>query len=125
MPLTGLKVLLLDDDLLTLELYEFILRSKNAEVRKATSVAGAFEILRNWVPDLIVSDIGLPDENGADFIRKLRLSEQNKDIPIIALTGYGSLANEGELRKAGCSVILTKPIDPDTFLLTVEEIFPS
>src|SRR5262249_10520874 len=94
--LDGAKVLLIDDDLLTLEMYEFVLHNENAVVKKAKSVAEAKKILESWEPDLIVSDIGMPGEDGRSFIKTI-CSDETRKIPVIAVTGYGSAIDHKEL----------------------------
>jgi len=118
--LDGAKVLLIDDDLLTLEMYEFVLHNENAVVRKAKSVAEAKQILESWQPDLIVSDIGMPGEDGRSFIKTI--SSAQTRIPVIAVTGYGSAIDHEELYSAGCADVLIKPIDPFLFISKLEKL---
>lgn len=119
--LDGTKVLLIDDDLLTLEMYEFVLQNESAVVKKARSVAEAKQILESWQPDLIVSDIGMPGEDGRSFIRAI-CADQTRKIPVIAVTGYGSAIDHEELYSAGCSDVLIKPIDPFLFISKLEKL---
>jgi len=119
--LSGVKVLLIDDDLLTLEMYEFVLQNEHALVKKAKSVAEAKQILESWQPDMIVSDIGMPGEDGRSFIRTI-CSDQVRKVPVIAVTGYGSAIDHEELYNYGCSDVLIKPIDPFHFVTKLEKL---
>src|SRR6185369_9237113 len=73
--LGGLGLLVLDDDTDALDLFATVLRQAGAEVRTARSVREALELLATWEPDVIISDIEMPQENGYAFIRRLRGGE--------------------------------------------------
>jgi signal transduction histidine kinase len=110
--LSGLKVLAVDDqkdtrDLLTLALIRF-----GADVRASDSATAAFETIAEWGPNVIVSDIGLPEMDGYDFMRTLRKLEGNgKRIPAIALTGYAGVVDESKALNAGYELHFSKPIN--------------
>ena len=111
MSLTGLKVLIVEDELLILDLFEFTLKLHHAEVRTAKNVNEAMRQLETWRPDLIVTDIGLPEKDGYTLIRSLRTKPETQKLPIIALSGYvtvtDAVENDDFLIKIG------KPVDPD------------
>src|SRR5262249_60225928 len=79
----------------------------------ASSVAEAFEVLDTWMPDVLISDIGMPGENGFDLIRKLRSrgSEMGGGIPALALSGYAGSAEGEAALAAGYQMRLTKPVE--------------
>jgi hypothetical protein len=79
------------------------------------TVREALAVLTGWKPDIIVSDIGLPDEDGYDLIRKVRTRQPGEGamVPAIALTGYAGADEHDEALSAGYQTCLVKPIDPD------------
>jgi len=91
LPLAGLRILIVDDDLDSREVLAALLALRAAEVRSAGSVREALEALAEWNPDVLISDIGMPGEDGYDLIREVRLrsADEGGRIPAIALTGYG------------------------------------
>jgi PAS domain S-box-containing protein len=112
--LTGLRILYVEDDIDSREALAAVLLLYGAEIRSVATVHEALELLTEWKPDLLVSDIGLPGEDGYDLIRKVRARrpEDAGTIPAIALTGYAG-ASEYELAvSAGYQAYLVKPIEP-------------
>ena len=109
--LTGLRVLLIDDDQDTRELLEIVLDSRGARVRTALSAAIARDAIRDEAPDVILTDINLPHEDGFAFVASLRADPTTRDIPVIALTGHAE--QEARLRavEAGFQKFITKPFD--------------
>lgn len=121
--LAPLKILLVEDDLLSTDVFRFALEEKGFEFRSASKAADALEILKEWHPDVIVSDLGLPDEDGYSLIKKIRTlpDTQKAAIPAIALTGYG-VAEGNAAVSAGFQIFRSKPIDPDTLISVVKEV---
>jgi signal transduction histidine kinase/CheY-like chemotaxis protein len=113
--LSGISLLVLDDDTDALELFATVLRQAGAEVRVARSVREALDLLRAWEPDVIVSDIEMPDESGYVFIRKLRDGEvaHGERIPAIAVTAYGGVNERIKIVSAGFDSYVAKPAEPD------------
>ena len=111
--LAGKRVLLVEDDLLTTEVLRHSMEREGMEFRSASKAAQALQIVQEWKPDMIVSDLGLPDEDGYELIKKIRSlsSPELAGLPAIALTGYGK---EEGLRAvaAGFHVYKSKPIEP-------------
>jgi signal transduction histidine kinase/ActR/RegA family two-component response regulator len=113
--LSGISLLVLDDDTDALELFATVLRQAGAEVRVARSVREAIDLLRAWEPDVIVSDIEMPEESGYAFIRKLRGGEiaHGERIPAIAVTAYGGVNERIKIVSAGFDSYVAKPVEPD------------
>ena len=113
--LSGISLLVLDDDTDALELFATVLCQAGAEVRVARSVREALDLLRAWEPDVIVSDIEMPDESGYVFIRKLRDGEvaHGERIPAIAVTAYGGVNERIKIVSAGFDSYVAKPVEPD------------
>ena len=120
MSLHGLKVLIVEDELLILELFEFTLKLQQAEVRTARSVNEAMKLLKSWLPDVIVTDIGLPEEDGYSFIRTLRSRPETKTLPILALSGYVSMHHD-KLEEDPFLIKIGKPVDPDYLVKVLAE----
>ena len=119
-PLAGLTLLIVDDDASTLHMLQVALRRFGAEVRAAASVDEALDELSRRQFDVVVSDIGLPGEDGCDLIRRLRAAEN--PIGAIALTAYASDYERNRALTAGFQSWLTKPIDPATLAAEVRRI---
>ncbi|HEY7162283.1 MAG TPA: response regulator, partial [Acidobacteriota bacterium] len=112
-PLHGRKILFVEDDVLSAEMFRSYFESKGANTKVATRSAEALSILNDWMPDVLVSDLGLPEEDGFSLIKNLRSSSNNKiaALPAIAVTGYGKEDGERAI-KAGFGLYLLKPIEP-------------
>jgi signal transduction histidine kinase/CheY-like chemotaxis protein len=112
--LEGLRILIVDDQSDTLEMIKVVLTGCGAEVQTATSVSKAFEVLRAWRPDLLVSDIGMPGEDGFDLIGKLRAlkPEEGGAIPAVALTAYARVEDRVKTLAAGYQMHVPKPVEP-------------
>ena len=110
--LSGLKVLTVDDQQDTRELITLALGRYGAEVRTSDSASMALKMIADWKPDVVVSDIGLPEMDGYDFIRRLReLEGDGERIPAIAVTGYAGAVDESKALNAGYALHLSKPIE--------------
>ena len=122
--LRGLRVLVVDDDQDARFLLTRVLENCEAEVTAVGSVAEAFAAMRGWTPQLLISDIGMPDEDGYALIRKLRTLEAQEDgyIPAIALTAYASTEDRRRAMTAGFQTHLAKPITPAELTAAVENL---
>ena len=110
--LSGLKVLAVDDQQDTRDLITLALIRYGAEVRANDSAPAALKTIAEWQPNVIVSDIGLPEMDGYDFMRALRKIEgDGKRIPAIALTGYAGAIDESNALNAGYELHFSKPIN--------------
>ncbi|MGI8494711.1 MAG: response regulator [Pyrinomonadaceae bacterium] len=118
--LTGLRVLLVDDEADSRELLKIILEKCEADITTASSAAEAFELFQNAQFDIIISDIGMPDEDGFSLIRKIRKlsAERRGKIPAIALTAYARAEDRQQALRAGFQMHVAKPVEPEE-LLTV------
>jgi len=118
--LHGLRVVVVDDDRDGLDLVATILVNGGAEVRACASAAEGFEAVRAWCPDVLVSDIEMPGEDGYTFIRRVRALDSAKvaRTPAVALTAYGRVEDRRRTLSAGYSMHVPKPVDP-TELATV------
>jgi CheY-like chemotaxis protein len=122
--LTGVRVLLVDDLAEARELVTFALVNRGAEVRTAASAAEGLSALGEWRPDVILSDLAMPGEDGYSFIRKVRkLSEESGGkIPAATLTAY--VGNKEYLKslEAGYQAHITKPVEWEELIIVVASL---
>jgi signal transduction histidine kinase/ActR/RegA family two-component response regulator len=114
-------VVLVEDDDDTRQVLVLFLELAGAKVTGAGSVREALALLETLRPDVLVSDIGMPDEDGYSLIREVRAREitGGRGIPAIALTGYVRPEDRARLLAAGFQTHLRKPVDPDDLVATV------
>jgi PAS domain S-box-containing protein len=112
--LRDLRVLLVEDEPDARDLLGLILTSHGAEVRACASAAEALRSLDEWSPDVLVSDIGMPGEDGYGLMRKVRARgpERGGFIPAIALTAYARAEDARRALEAGYQTHVPKPIEP-------------
>ncbi len=112
--LDRLKMLVVDDELDTLELLAFMLEQYGAQVVAVTSANEALVSLGEWQPDVLLSDIGMPEVDGYMLIRQIRAMppEQGGLTKAIALTAYAGDTDHQQILEAGFQKHVTKPVDP-------------
>ena len=112
--LLGTKILVVDDDDDARELLRSILAQGGASVRTAGSAREALEQFENRLPDVLVSDIGMPGEDGYDLIRKIRsrTQEEGGHVPALALTAFARSDDRRRAISAGFHMHLAKPVEP-------------
>jgi PAS domain S-box-containing protein len=108
--LKGIKVLAVDDDKDSLGLIERILARQGAEVRTATSVDDAMELFSKFVPDVVLSDIGMPNKDGYELIRRIREHPFGATTPAAALTALARSEDRTRALTAGYQNHLSKPV---------------
>jgi signal transduction histidine kinase/DNA-binding response OmpR family regulator len=121
--LEGLRILIVDDEADSRELLTTILTRCGSEVRCSESAAEAISALKEWKPDLLVSDIGMPNEDGYSLIKKLRKlrSKRARQIPAVALTAYASNEDRTRALAAGFQTHLAKPVEPRALVISIAE----
>jgi signal transduction histidine kinase/ActR/RegA family two-component response regulator len=120
-PLQGVQLLVVDDDQDALDMLSLLLGEAGASVRTATSAAEALTLLR-WIrPDVLLSDLAMPDEDGYSLIRSLRALERpsGRRTPAVALTAYVRVQDRARAVDAGFDVFVEKPVDPDELLSVI------
>jgi len=122
--LAGLKILVVDDDPGIVEVFVETLTSYGAKVFTASSSAGALSALAEKKPDILVSDIAMPGEDGYSLIRKVRAMnpERGGQIPALALTAYVSVEDEARARSAGFNEYLAKPFEGRDLVLVLTRL---
>jgi signal transduction histidine kinase/ActR/RegA family two-component response regulator len=122
--LDGLHVLVADDDGDALALAETILAGAGADVRTCLSAPDALDLLRQWRPDVLVSDIEMPGEDGYSLIRKVRglAPDEGGATPAIALTAYGRPQDRLRSLTTGFNMHVPKPVDPGELTAIIASI---
>ncbi len=122
--LDGLRILVVDDNIDTLELFAVILSQYGVEAITAASVAQAIDVLAQFVPDILISDIAMPGEDGYSLIRQVRALEafQEGVLPAIALTAYAGEAERVLAFEAGFQMHVSKPVDPFELVAVVASL---
>ncbi len=122
--LNGLRVLVVDDSVDTLELIAFILEQSKAQVMRAASAHEAFEAIAQSKPDILISDISMPDEDGYSLIARLRTLEakQGSQIPAVALTAFARDEDCTRALAAGFQMHLSKPVEPAELVALVADL---
>jgi CheY-like chemotaxis protein len=108
--LSGIHVLVVDDDPVALEMMESALHYVGALVTSVPSAKRAFAVLSRVTPDVIVSDMRMPEKDGVAFARELQTMPAFRSIPILAVTAYDEIYVRRELQAAGIMGFLRKPI---------------
>lgn len=121
--LEGLRILVVDDEADSRDLIMLILTRCGGEVKCSDSVASAIRQAKKWQPDLVITDIGMPNEDGYNLMNSLkRLTINEASPPAIALTAYATSEDRDRVLEAGFRMHITKPIDPDTLVKSVATI---
>ena len=111
--LSGLRVLVVDDDADTLQLMTTALTSRQATVTAVSSAGEAIEAIKASRPDVLVSDIAMPDEDGYGLIRRIRSLDDHSSsvIPAVAITAYAKEEDRHKALSSGFQIYLAKPIE--------------
>jgi PAS domain S-box-containing protein len=115
--LRGVEVVVVDDDATTVQAIGMALARSGAICRLCTSVSEALSFFERGTPDALISDIGLPDRNGFDLIRSVRmLGEPQRSVLAIAVTGLVDPAERKLIRRAGFDTYIAKPVAPEVVI---------
>ncbi|MEG4056664.1 MULTISPECIES: response regulator [unclassified Microcoleus] len=122
--LANLQLLVVDDDDDTREFLIALLEDEGAIVRSAASVAGALAALESYWPDLLLSDIGMPEADGYELIARVREMEllRGGKMPAIALTAYAREEERQQALEAGFQMHLSKPVDINKLIATIANL---
>jgi CheY-like chemotaxis protein len=122
--LRDLRILVVDDDAEGLELAALILINAGAEVRTSPSAADAIAVLEGWSPDVLVTDLAMPGEDGFSLLRRARrvTTQRGRRLPALALTAYGRSEDRIRVLAAGFSLHLAKPVNPAELVLCVASL---
>ena len=123
-PLEGLQILVVDDDADNREFMVFALTTYGANAIATASSDEALRALQQFKPDVLVSDIGMPDEDGYALIRQVRMLDRKSggNIPAIAVTGYTRDSDRNQALTAGFQLHLSKPIQPIELVAAIAKL---
>ncbi|HEX7829384.1 MAG TPA: ATP-binding protein [Thermoanaerobaculia bacterium] len=118
--LAGKRVLIVDDDAGARHMMMTALQRAGAEVRECCTADEAFDAVCEWRPDILVSDLAMPQEDGYALLHRLR--ECGNDVPALALTAYVRAEDEARVRDAGFQRHVAKPFDPEDLVRAVRAL---
>ncbi|MEH1873276.1 MAG: response regulator [Nostoc sp.] len=120
-PLTGIRILIVDDDVDIRDFLGFVLEQAGAEVSIVTSAIEALQAVEQSRPDILLSDIGMPEMDGYMLIRQIRAMppEQGGQILALALSAYAGEVNRQQALASGFQQHVAKPIDPDALIAVI------
>ncbi|MFQ4145422.1 PAS domain S-box protein [Chlorogloeopsis sp. ULAP02] len=122
--LSNLQILVIDDEADMRELLVMILELYGAKVTVAASAAQALSTLEQYQPDVLISDIGMPDMDGYTLMRQIkhRSTEQGRQIPAIALTAYAGEYNRRQALAVGFDLHISKPVEPQKLVSAIAQV---
>lgn len=120
--LSGLTILLVDDSAEVLETLKMLLEMEDAQVIAFDRPMAALDAAKSTRFDVIISDLGMPVMNGHELMSALRQLPLAKDVPAIALTGYGASSDIKKARQSGFDQHIGKPVSYDDLITTIETL---
>jgi CheY-like chemotaxis protein len=122
--LDDVQVLLVDDDADTLQILSVMLADSKATFQTAASVSEALEVLEWYEPDVVVSDLAMPGQDGYSLIRQLRALEAKNgtQIPTVALTSHARVEDRTRALSAGFNMFVPKPVQPDEIIAAIAKL---
>ncbi len=114
------KILAVDDDVAIVRMIEFKLKAAGLEVICAFNGQEALDKIAGDKPDLLITDINMPQMTGIELVRQLKKSVQTRDIPVIILTARGEDEQREEAMQIGANVFVNKPFSPGKLLEIVQ-----
>ncbi|ADL01683.1 Polar-differentiation response regulator DivK [Brevundimonas subvibrioides] len=115
------KVLIVEDNELNMKLFHDLLDSQGYQTFQTREGLQAMALARQYMPDLILMDIQLPEISGLEVTKWLKDDEELAHIPIIAVTAFAMKGDEERIRQGGCEAYISKPISVMPFLETVRK----
>lgn len=122
--LDGVQVLLVDDDRDNLQILTVMLTERRATVQAAASAAEALKMLEWYRPDVLVSDLAMPGEDGYSLIGRVRALEAKtgRQIPAVALTAYVRVEDRARALTAGFNLFVAKPVEPNELVAAIANL---
>ena len=123
-PLGDVRVLIVEDDPDAAEMLQYALRGVGAQTRNAYSVAEAIDSLADWVPNIVLSDITMPDEDGYSLIKRMRAMQESEiaELPAIALTAMARSEDGDRALASGFHLHMPKPVDIDELTRAISNL---
>jgi len=116
------RALVIEDDENNMKLITFILEKNGYDIIRAETGQKGIDMVLREKPDFILLHIQLPDMDGTEVLKKIRQSDINGGVPVIAVTSYAMSGDRERLLQAGCSGYIEKPIDPETIISEIKRI---
>jgi len=116
------KLLLVDDEPGLREAVEAYLEDEGFVVQVASNANEAWALIQQQIPDLVITDIMMPQVDGYQFLEKLRNDPRYKGLPVVFLTAKGMTADRIKGYESGCDAYLSKPFDPDELVAIVKNL---
>lgn len=120
--LSSIRILVVDDEPDSREFVAFVLEQAGASVTSVASGIEALQIVERLIPDVIVSDIGMPQMDGYMLLQQMRAQSSTAQIPAIALTAYAGEFDQKQALQAGFQYHLAKPVEPEKIIITVARL---
>jgi signal transduction histidine kinase len=117
-----LRVLLVDDSADTVAVLSRLLESKGLHVRQALRVSQALQLARQETPDVIITDIGMPEQDGYDLLNLIHADPRLRNVPVIAATGYVGSSEQTRMAEMGFAAALSKPFELDELVRALAQV---
>ncbi|MBI2934609.1 MAG: response regulator [Chloroflexi bacterium] len=117
------RILIIEDDPPSLELYSYLLKAFGYSVLSATRAEDGLLMAAKQKPDLIICDVQLPGMDGSEAVRTLKADRAQRRIPVIAVTAYAMVGDRDRLLTAGFDGYIAKPIVAENFIKEIEHFF--
>lgn len=121
-PLAGRTIVLVEDNADARATMGDLLRVFGYRIIEVANGTGVLPAVLAAQPDLVITDIGLPDIDGYEVARRLRADPATRTVPLIALTGFGQLGDREAAERAGFDAHLVKPVSPEDLVETIERL---
>jgi len=118
------RILIVEDNEMNRDVLSRRLQSRGFDVRVACDGMQGLELAASAAPDLILMDLGLPEIDGCECVRRLRAGDRTAAIPVIALTAHAMAGDRERALAAGCNDFGTKPIDFAGLLIKMSNLLP-
>jgi len=118
------RILVVEDNALNIKLFCDLLSAHGHEARPVTDSRAALDIAREFMPELVITDIQLPYLSGLELIRLIRSEPSLADVPIMAVTAYAASGDDERIRAAGAQAYVSKPISVVRFVAEVSALLP-
>jgi two-component system cell cycle response regulator DivK len=109
--MTDPHILVIDDSAANLKLLRVLLLTEGFRVSTAANAAEALALVGQTLPDLVLTDVQLPDLNGLELARRLKADPRSAAVPVVAVTAYAMSGDKEKAMSAGCDAYVSKPID--------------
>ena len=119
--MAGEQILVVEDNEKNMKLFRDVLRATGYRTLEASTGAQALIVATVHQPALVLMDVRLPDMGGVEVLRRLRMDERTATIPVLAVTAQAMKGDRARFIEAGFDGYLSKPVDIDEFLATVEQ----